>query len=280
MSTKLKFSCYYVHEMEPLRGAPKGKVHRSDRWGTYSDKCTVIVHVDPRDHMLASIEASASLKIEGALGLAYVRKGVWRLKPEAPFGIGCYGQPLVPHRDFAHGHKGAWTWPFGTRLDVEEKPDDLSMRGVLYCADRFGKTATAVKEKQAHRIDCFTGIEHQDVDWLKARVRKPWTGPDSKPSWWKFWKPNLPKRFRRPTYGAQVCLRALGYIGKNGVPLDLDDGWGKNTKFALNGWFETEWAAGELFEDKYKPMNVHPRDPEIYWTLREAARLKCEAENG
>jgi len=46
---------------------------------------------------------------------------------------------------------------------------------------------------------------------------------------------------------------------------------------ALNNWFAAE-KNGELFDAEHLPTNIHPRDPEIFWTLREAARLKHEAE--
>jgi len=275
--SKLKLSCYYVESVIPKRGKPRGRVHKSKRWGTYSDKMTVIVHVDPKKHMFASIEASATLAIDGKLGLAYVRKGVWRLTPEAPYGIGCYGQPLVPHRDFAHGHTGAWTWPFGTRLDVAEKPGDLPMRNTLYCADRFGKSATAVREKKAHRIDCFTGDPHQDVALMKAVVRKPWTGPDADARWWQLRKKRSRARFRRPGAGAQMCLNILGFKDANGNALAEDDAPGSKTLHALEVWRWSVRRDGTMFDFANLPKNIHPRDPEIYWALREAARRKHEA---
>lgn len=274
---RVKFSCYYVHTMVPKSGSPKGKVHRSKRWGTYSDKATVIVHVDPKDHMMASIEASASLKIEGALGLAYVRKGLWKLKPEAPYGIGCRGQPLVPKRDFAQGHTGSFTWPFGTRLDVISKPDDLPMNNVLYCADRFGKMATAVRQKKAYRIDCFTGIPHQDVDWMEVKVRKPWTGPDGDARWWQLGRKRSRKNFRRPVCGGQMCLNIIGVDGKNGKPLDEDGRFGKQSRHAVETWFSSFASLGlddghGLFDPKNLPERMHPTDPAIYWALREHAK--------
>jgi hypothetical protein len=229
--------------MVPKTGSPRGKVHKSDRWGTYSDKATVIVHVDPKDHMLASIEASASLKITGDLGLAYVKKGVWKLKPEAPYGVGCKGQPLVPKRDFAQGHTGSFTWPYGTRLDVIEKPDDLPM---------------------------FTGEPHQDVGWLKADVRKPWTGPNEDADWWLKNDARTKRNFRKPTYGGQMCLNILG-IKDDGDEISEDGAFGNQTRGGIETWFKDAKDIDGLFDTDNLPERMHSTDPAIYWALREHA---------
>jgi hypothetical protein len=267
-TVKLKYSCYYTHEVTALPGKPKGKSYSHPRLGSAPDKMTIEVHVEPKDQWLAQVEASAAIRL-GSAGLCYVSRGRWRLDPDAPDGHGCKGQPLVRRRDIAHGHSASWVWPFGTRVDVVEAPDDFPMNTPLYVADRFGRSAKAAS--QPHRIDCMTGDPDQQLAWIKARVTKPWRGPDRQTSTWQrfaalFRRPDSAVS-RRPVLGAQQCLNALGYVGKNGKPLDEDNGWGEQTEHAL-----TEWSNG--LPERLRCHRIQPADAEVYWRVRDDAKAK------
>jgi hypothetical protein len=253
---KLKYSCYYSKKIRPLPGRPKGKKY-SGKWGTGRDKMVVTVHVDPKLHYLARIEASAHLVMKGA-GLAFQGGDRWLLDPDSKYGHGCKGQPLVAWRDVAQGNRGPSTLPFGTRLTVTDRGAlPKKTLDTLYVADRFGKTANAANK--AYRVDLMCGSDElQKVGWFEADIQKPWGGVD-----------------KRPTAGAQEALNILGFKDSGNNALRVDNALGRKTLYALGTWLRTTPVSSE---DQLilKGCHEHPSDAAVYFELREAARRKVE----
>jgi hypothetical protein len=250
---------YYPAKMVALTGPPR-QTHFTDRHGNkwpakikvkFEKGGSASFIIDPKSHYLAGIEASARLDISalspsaGTLGLCFSRIGNWNCRPWAPFGVGCRLNPLVPGRDIANNKL-----PFGSRM-VWGPPVKLSghARSIMYVGDVFGS------DKPVERVDIF--VRPDDISWGKKRISADFTAPYSGFS-------------RRPTKGAQQCLNALGFKGKNGKVLDEDDGWmwDGQTHFALNSWIGMN---RKLFTFGV-PGYVVPWDPEIYFLLRESAK--------
>jgi len=270
---KLKYSCYYSHQLTAKPGKPKGRTYKHKRFGTYRDKIIIEVHVDPRQNFLADVEASALLASYATLGdvqgigLARIGKSRYRASPDAPFGVGCKGQPLILRRDIAHGNRAKWIFPFGTRLTVTKVPENFQMDNVLFVADRFGENAEA--EQLDYRIDCFTGTHVGQFDWMEADIEKPWRGPKSESRWAR-----LKERLRigwsgvisnQPVRGFQQCCNLLQISGPDRKPLKPDNGYGDKSKFAMKVFCGNDRISG------FRGTEI-PTDPEIFWTVRDAAR--------
>lgn len=257
-SAWLKATCYYPHPMRafPARegNTPLDISFMTDRngFGNWDRLGGATFFVSPRDYRLSKIEASARLDIADIVGHPETwgisrHGGRWYLYPTAPFGIGKRGNPLVPGRDFAHTPHGT-TWPFGTRITLQDIPDKLARRiqRQLYLADSFGS-----KEVE-NRIDLFVedpcdfygSIKTQSIDF-------PWLGTAASPI------------STDPVTGCQQALQILGYP----LPRWGADGfYGEETRSALR-----QWAAENEIEVQ-SPGQISPTDPEIAYKIREAAR--------
>ena len=258
---RLKATCYYPHPIKALTGKPGGKVYKG--WGerlrikTEGDG-ELVVRVDPKDHYLAAVEASATLDLTaiGAekckLGISYYSKA-WHALPYAPHGVGTRLNPLQPGRDFAHGHRKGW--PFGTRLQVTEAPPELDgrIRSTLYRGCAFGSKSKDDPD-QRHRVDLFVAEPCDFFGWIKGRITKPWTDNG--------------KLSHRPTKGGQQCLNRLGYQGANGRRLAEDDMIGRNTRHALAAFLRDHKAR---FPDGL-PSTHTLADSELFFVLREVAK--------
>lgn len=251
--TVFKSSCYYRHEFKALAEQPDTTSYQG--WPNvchvdFEHGGSLRVWVNPRQHRLAGIEASALLDLSevnpslGTLGLCLSSVGKWKAYPWAPYGLNRKMGPLIPGRDAAHNHL-----PFASQL-VWGPPRGYEeiFRPVAYVSDRFGG------EQPEGRIDLFAASE---VDWglktIRMTVNKPWSGVSS-----------------RPTMGAQQALNKLGYLGADGKVLDEDNIPGDNTYYAL-GCF--------LGEHRHRftwgvPKYAVPWDCEIFYLLRDAARTR------
>jgi hypothetical protein len=238
---RLRATVYY---RETIHATDEGAVLRYDIPGGYH-----VTQVSPPELHLAEIEASALLSyaqmdMDCEVPLSYYG-GRWYARPDAPWGLGNKSNPLVPGRDYAHGHRHPW--PYGTRLRISDIPPPLRgrIRHVMYRADLFGPHDG--HEPPQDRVDLYVGTEIRYRDSVHAEVDYPWPGVDTD-----------------PVRGCQQALVALGYA----LPQYGTDGyWGDETAGALRRWLGDDsrrfaWGC---------PSHVHARDPEIYWTVRRAA---------
>lgn len=252
---------YYPHAMEAHK--PGSLLSRS-RWKLrrvkvlMDDGSTRKIYVTKDDYRAALIEGTADVDMgavddqNNRMVITYYT-GRWHHHKWAPWGVGARMNPLVPGRTFAHGWRRGKQ--FGTRMELQAIPQGLKglVSKVMYRGGAFGPYRGG--EPPKNRVDLFIKRKVDFYGRIKVVFVPPWRGV----SHW-------------PIQGAQEALRKLGHrLPKSTLRGGKMDGrWGPETERALAAWAKSAADDGKL--DRV-PDYLRPWDEEIYWQIRDAARV-------